>query len=85
MIKKAKKSISARRPNKSAITTTVFDLLRELTALTKDDALVMAAIKNIFTTRNVRLTRSLAPVRLVVTDTLRRHPKKAGAPRPAWA
>jgi hypothetical protein len=41
------------------------DLLEELTALTKDDTLVMAAVKNIFATRNVRLARTLAPVRLV--------------------
>jgi hypothetical protein len=43
------------------------DLLQELTNLTKDDALVLAALKNIFDCHNVRLVRSLAPVRLVVT------------------
>jgi hypothetical protein len=44
------------------------DLLQELTNLTKDDALVLAALKNIFDCHNVRLVRSSAPVRLVVTS-----------------
>jgi hypothetical protein len=44
------------------------DLLQELTNLTKDDALVLAALKNIFDCHNVRLVRSLAPVRLVVAS-----------------
>jgi len=69
---------SAPRPRKTLIRTTVFDLLRELTALTRDDALVMAAITNIFATCNVRRARTLAPVRLVGPRLRRRH-------RPAWA
>ena len=44
------------------------DLLEELTNLTKDDTLVLAALKNIFDCYNVRLVRSLAPVRLVTTS-----------------
>jgi hypothetical protein len=44
------------------------DLLQELGKLTKDDTMVLAALKNIFDCYNVRLVRSLAPVRLVVTS-----------------
>ena len=53
---------------KTTLVRTTFDLLQELTNLTKDDALVLAALKNIFDCHNVRLVRSLAPVRLVVTS-----------------
>jgi hypothetical protein len=65
MTKKRVRTKSPRRIIKTSIRTTVMDLLEELTALTKDDTLVMAAVKNIFATRNVRLARTLAPVRLV--------------------
>jgi len=85
MIKKPTKTIAARRPKTSSITTTVLDLLKELTALTKDDALVMAAIKNIFATHDVRLVRSLVPVRLVVPQSLRNHRRKTAGARSAWA
>ena len=56
------------RPKTTLIRTTFMDLLQELTNLTKDDAFVLAALKNIFDCHNVRLVRSLAPVRLVVTS-----------------
>ena len=42
------------------------DLLQQLTHLTKDDALVVATLKNILDCYNVRLVRSLTPVRLMV-------------------
>ena len=61
MIKKRMRIKAAHRPKTTSIRTTVLDLLEELTALTKDDALVMAAIKNIFATYDVRLARSLVP------------------------
>lgn len=69
---------SAAGPRRVFVKTTVLDLLKELTALTKDDALVLAAMKNIFATCNVRLARTLAPVRLVGSQAPRRH-------RPVWA
>ena len=47
------------------IKTTLMDLLRELTRVTDDDRQVMAAVKSIFASHKVRLSRSLAPVRLV--------------------
>ena len=56
------------RPKTTLIRTTFMDLLQELTNLTKDDALVLAALKNIFDCHNVRLVRSLAPLRLVATS-----------------
>jgi hypothetical protein len=78
MIAQANKMNPAPRPRKTLVRTTVLDLLKELTALTKDDALVMAAVTNIFATCNVRLARTLAPVRLVAPRVRRRH-------RPVWA
>ena len=54
------------RPKTTLIRTTFIELLQELTNMTKDDALVVAALKNIFDCYNVRLVRSLAPIRLVV-------------------
>ena len=65
---KAQDLTRAVRPKTTLIRTTFMDLLQELTDLTKDDALVLAALKNIFDCYNVRLVRSLAPVRLVVTS-----------------
>jgi hypothetical protein len=56
------------RPKTTLIRTTFIDLLQQLTNLTKDDALVVAALKDIFDCYNARLVRSLAPVRLVVAS-----------------
>lgn len=42
------------------------DLLQQLTHLTKDDVMVVATLKNILDCYNVRLVRSLTPVRLMV-------------------
>jgi hypothetical protein len=47
------------------IKTTLMELLRELTRMTDDDRQVMAVVKSIFASHKVRLSRSLAPVRLV--------------------
>jgi hypothetical protein len=44
------------------------DLLQQLTNLTKDDAMVVATLKNVLDCYNVRLVRSLTPVRLVVAS-----------------
>ena len=68
------------------IKTTFFELLEELTRMTKDDALVLAMMKNIFASYQVRFARSLAPVRLVHGDS----PAKAarlnlGRRSSAWA
>ncbi|HEY2917617.1 MAG TPA: hypothetical protein VGK77_01350 [Candidatus Binatia bacterium] len=56
------------RPKTTVIRTTFMDLLQQLTNLTKDDALVLAMLKNIFDCYDVRLVRSLAPVRLMVAS-----------------
>ncbi len=47
------------------IKTTVMELIESLSSLTKDDALVVETMKNIFASYQVRLARTLAPVRLV--------------------
>jgi hypothetical protein len=56
------------RPKTTLIRTTFMDLLQQLTNLTKDDALAVATLKNIFDCYNVRLVRSLTPVRLMVAS-----------------
>ena len=47
------------------IKTTFLELLDELSRITKDDALVMAGVKNIFSSYKIRFAHTLAPVRLV--------------------
>ena len=51
--------------NSTPIKTTVMELIESLSNLTNDDALVVATMKNIFASYQVRLARTLAPVRLV--------------------
>ena len=56
----------SREPSKpTPIKTTFMELLDELSSITQDDALVMAAVKDIFGSYRIRFTRTLAPVRLV--------------------
>jgi len=52
-------------PKKSAIQTTFMDLIQELSQLTSDDGMVVAAVKRVFNSHSVRFAHSLAPVRLV--------------------
>src|SRR5207253_11238753 len=47
------------------IKTTFMELIQELSKLTQDDSLVIAAIRNICGTYNVVATRTLSPVKLV--------------------
>ena len=66
------------------IRTTFLELLWELTRLTTDDALVLAAVKDIFQTYSVRLAHSVAPVRLVGAQVPIRSTMKGGlSPRPS--
>jgi len=41
------------------------DLIRELSQLTNDDGMVVAAVKKVFNSHTVRFAHSLTPVRLV--------------------
>jgi hypothetical protein len=60
------------------IRTTFMELIQELSNLTSDDSLVVAAVKRILDTHNVRLSQSLLPVRLVTTGIpIRAHQKSA--------
>ena len=52
-------------PKKSPVQTTFMDLIRELSQLTDDDSMVVAAVKRVFNSHSVRLAHSLTPVRLV--------------------
>lgn len=85
---KAKRSsaISAVGANRATIRTTFMDVLKELTNLTKDDALVLAVFKRIFASHRVRLARTLAPVKLVEDKGSTRRARRTGFGRTkAWA
>jgi hypothetical protein len=51
--------------HETPIRTSFWELIDELSSMTKDDNLVVAAVKSIFHNYGVRHGRSLAPVRLV--------------------
>src|SRR5437867_13388955 len=55
------------------IKTTFMELIQELTKLTQDDSLVLAAIRNICGTYNVVATRTLTPVNLVPSTHPAQH------------
>jgi len=69
------------------IKTTLMELLDQLSSVTKDDALVMAAIKNLFRSYKIRFTNTLAPVRLVGVEEAPRglEPTNPGRRSSAWA
>jgi hypothetical protein len=64
------------------IRTTFLELIQELAKLTKDDNLVVAAVSNIFSQYNVRIARTLIPIRLVATV---RPARARVSRRPSWA
>jgi hypothetical protein len=54
------------------IRTNLMEIVGELAKLTDDDNLVVAAVKSIMRSCNVRTTRSLAPVKVVPSASLGR-------------
>jgi hypothetical protein len=66
LMRKSEKSL-ARKKNTS-IRTSILELVQELSKLTNDDNLVIAAVKNIFGVYEVRLAGAPVPVLLVNTD-----------------
>ena len=74
------------REKNGPIRTTFMELLEELTNLTRDDALVLAAIGNIFGTYRVRFAHSMAPVRLVSAQgSITRNRHQRGQRLASWA
>ena len=72
------KILSKHAPRKnSAIETTFMELIQELSSLTRDDSLVVAAVKSIFDSHRVRLSGSRIPVRLVTESPMRSRQKSA--------
>lgn len=57
-----------RGSNPAPIRTSLIELIEELSKLTNDDSLVVAAVKNIFHSHRVRLSGSAVPIRLVGTE-----------------
>lgn len=51
--------------NLPPIRTSLIELIEELSNLTNDDSLVVAAVRSIFDSYRVRLSGSAAPIRLV--------------------
>ena len=83
-----KNRLSNRPINKSMpMKTTFMELIEELSSITQDDALVLAAVKNIFRSYKVRMVRTLAPVRLVNGQTTVSALRRANLRRrsSAWA
>jgi hypothetical protein len=86
---KSKKTKNSFEPpvQKAPIKTSFMEIIEGLTRLTKDDAVVLAAVKDIFGAYRVRLAKSAATVRLVYE---RNSPKESrrgnlGRRSSAWA
>jgi hypothetical protein len=65
--RKTGRAIALRR--RAPIRTSILELVHELSNLTTDDNLVIAAVKSIFGAYNVRLAGAPVPLRLVSRDT----------------
>lgn len=84
MKNRSTKTIAQRKS--APIKTTVMELIESLSSLTQDDALVVATMKNIFASYQVRLARTLAPVRLVNGKfSAKCAPHHLGKRSSAWA
>jgi hypothetical protein len=53
------------RRRRAPIKTSIMELMQELSSMTADDSLVIAAVKSIFGAYNVRLAGAPVPLRLV--------------------
>jgi hypothetical protein len=88
MRKSAKSSEKVLAQRKRALVKTTFlELIGNLIDRTPDDAALIASVKRIFDISEVRVVRSLAPLRLVAKETAfkaNRRPSFAKA-KPAWA
>jgi hypothetical protein len=74
------------REKNRPIRTTFMELIEELTNLTRDDALVLAAVRDIFGTYRVRLADPMAPVRLLGAQRpMTRYKRQRGQRLPSWA
>jgi hypothetical protein len=73
--------------DKVLIRTTFYELIDALIDVTKNDAEILASVKQIFDRSDVRMVRSLAPVQLVATDSRARINVKDKAVKAgtAWA
>lgn len=73
----AKSTTQSRR---RLIKTTFLDIIGELLDATDDDAAIVASVKRIFSDCDVRLVRSLAPVRLISNESAIRLNHRAVGP-----
>lgn len=72
---------------KRVIRTTFFELVGALIDVTKNDAEIIASLRRIFDRSDVRMVRSLAPIRLAPTESRARIDLKGKTVKggPAWA
>jgi hypothetical protein len=80
-MKRGRLSRKENRQAKNSIRTTVFEVMEELTKLTKNDNLVLAAFRDIFDSHKVTAIRSLTPVKVVASS---RSPYRSGHRRSSW-
>ncbi len=72
---------------RALVKTTFLELIGNLIDQTPDDAALIASVKRIFDVSDVRLVRSLAPLRLVAKEAASKANRRArfGKAKPAWA
>jgi hypothetical protein len=88
MRKSAKSSEKVLAQRKRALVKTTFlELIGNLIDRTPDDAALIASVKRIFDISEVRVVRSLAPLRLVAKETAFKanHRPSFAKAKPAWA
>ncbi|MGH7853827.1 MAG: hypothetical protein ACREP3_10330 [Candidatus Binatia bacterium] len=83
--KNSKKVLAQRK--RALVKTTFLELIGNLIDRTPDDTALIASVKRIFDISDVRVVRSLAPLRLVAKEGVSKANRRArfGKARPAWA
>jgi hypothetical protein len=83
---RAHEKVLAQR-KRALVKTTFLELIGNLIDRTPDDAALIASVKRIFDVSDVRVARSLAPLRLVVDEKAFKANRRArfAQAKPAWA
>jgi hypothetical protein len=83
---KGREKVLAQR-KRALVKTTFLELIGNLIDRTPDDAALIASVKRIFDISDVRVVRSLAPLRLVANESAFKANRRArfAKAKPAWA
>jgi hypothetical protein len=83
---KGREKVLAQR-QRALVKTTFLELIGNLIDRTPDDAALIASVKRIFDSSDVRVVRSLAPLRLVANERSFKANRRArfAKAKPAWA